>query len=115
MRPLAGRTFVAEEERFGGPAVAVIGEDLWTRRFGRAASAIGSRLVGRGTAYTIVGVMPRTFSTGPIDVWVPAQFAPGLLAAREARFLVGVGRLRPGVTIEDARADLARVQRTLGE
>jgi putative ABC transport system permease protein len=115
MRPLAGRTFVAEEERFGGPAVAVIGEHLWTRRFARAPSAIGNRLIARGTAYTIVGVMPRTFSTGPIDVWLPAQFAPGLLVVREARFLIGVGRLRPGTTIEEARADLARVQRTLGE
>src|SRR5262249_57559133 len=49
------------------------------------------------------------------DVWLPAQLAPGLMAVREARFLTGVGRLRPGVTLDEARADLARVQRRLGE
>src|SRR5215471_9616089 len=115
MAPLAGRTLLPDEERFGGPAAAVIGEDLWTRRFGRGPATVGRRLIVGGTGYTIVGVMPRAFSCVPIDVWLPAQFAPGLLRVREARFLSGVGRLRPGVTAGDARADLARVQRALGE
>jgi putative ABC transport system permease protein len=115
MAPLAGRTFVPDEERFGGAAAAVIAEDFWTRRFGRRAAAIGSRLIVGGTGYTIVGVMPRAFSTAAIDVWLPAQFAPMMMGIREARFLSGVGRVRPGVTLEEAAADLARVQRTLGE
>jgi predicted permease len=110
--PLAGRTFSADEERFGGPAVAVISEALWERRFRRAAAAIGGRLLARGVAYTIVGVMPREVA-GSTDVWLPAQFAPGMLEAREARFLIGIGRLRPGVTIDEGRADLARVQSRL--
>jgi predicted permease len=115
MAPLAGRTFVPDEERFGGTTAAVIGESFWTRRFGRSQAAIGRRLIVGGTGYTIVGVMPRTFSTAATDVWLPAQLSPGLMRVREARFLSGIARLRPGVSLEEARADLARVQRTLGE
>ena len=125
MAPLAGRTFVDDEERFGGATAAVISEPFWTRRFGRSRNAIGGRLVIGGRGYTIVGVMPRAFTSGlertalrtavSIDVWIPAQVAPQLLTIREARFLAGVGRMRPGVTLEQARSDLARVQQQLGE
>jgi len=115
MPPLAGRTFVADEERYGGATAAVIGEDFWARRFGRSADAVGRRLIVGGTGYTIVGVMPRTFSTTAIAVWLPAQFAPGLMTVREARFMNGVGRLQAGVTIADAQADLARAQQRLAE
>ena len=114
MTPLAGRTFTEEEERYGGPLAVVIGEALWTRRFGRSAAAVGSRLLIAGNRYTIVGVMPRTFTPAPTDVWVPAQLGDGMLRVREARFVSGVGRMRPGVRLEDARADLVRVQHQLG-
>ena len=57
MTALRGRTFTASEEAFGGPTVAVISEDFWTRRFQRRDDAIGSRLVVSGVGYTIVGVM----------------------------------------------------------
>jgi putative ABC transport system permease protein len=125
MAPLAGRTLVEEEERFGGATAAVISEPFWTRRFGRSPGAIGQRLMIGGKGYTIVGVMPRAFTSGlertalrtaiSIDIWIPAQLSPQLLAIREARFLGGVGRMRRGVTLEQARSDLARVQRQLGE
>jgi putative ABC transport system permease protein len=125
MAPIAGRPFVDEEERFGGATAVVISEPFWTRRFGRNPNAIGQRLILRGREYTIVGVMPRAFTSGlertalrtaiSIDVWIPAQLAPQLLSIREARFLGGVGRMRPGVTLEQAQSDLARVQQQLGE
>jgi len=115
MRPLAGRTFVPEEERYGGTTAAVISEGFWTRRFARSPGAIGARLIVGGTGYTIVGVMPRTFSATAIDVWVPAQLAPALTRLRQERFLVGVGRMKTGITIAEARDDLSRVQAALGE
>jgi predicted permease len=69
--------------------------------------------------------MPSAFTSGlsgtalrganAIDVWIPAQLAPQLLQARQARFIGGIGRMRSGVTIEQARSDLSRVQRQLGE
>src|SRR4051812_46707919 len=90
MAPLAGRTFTEAEERFGGGAVIVISEGYWTRRFARSNSAIGARLMIGGVGHTIVGVMPRAFASSTIDVWLPTQFSPGLLQAREARFLGGI-------------------------
>jgi hypothetical protein len=64
MVPLAGRTFGGDEERFGGATAAVISEPFWTRRFGRSPGAIDQRLVIGGRGYTIVGVMPRAFTSG---------------------------------------------------
>jgi predicted permease len=110
--PIAGRTFTPAEEQFGGPAAAVVSEGFWTRRFARASSAIGYSLTFGGRAYVIVGVMPATFAAST-DVWLPAQFAPGMLQIRDARFLTGVGRMKPGVTLAAAHDDLDRVQREL--
>jgi putative ABC transport system permease protein len=115
MTPLVGRTFAADEERFGGPRTAVISESLWTERYGRSSAAVGRLLIIGGVSYAIVGVMPSTFTSAAIDVWLPAQTPPGLLRVREARFMSGVGRLKPGVTIAQATADLGRVQQALGE
>lgn len=115
MSALAGRTFTPDEEVSGGPLAAVISEGLWTRRYNRDPSAVGKRLVLGGLGYSIVGVMPRAFTSAAVDVWLPAQTPPGVLAVRAARFLSGVGRMKPGVTIEQARADLKRVQEALGK
>ena len=115
MAPLVGRTFVPDEERFGGATAVVISEGFWTRRFARSQSALGARLTIGGTGYTIVGVMPRAFTPASTDLWIPAQLKPFVLQMRDARFVSGVGRIKPGFTIEDARSDLARVQGVLGE
>jgi putative ABC transport system permease protein len=115
MAPLIGRTFLKEEEVDGGPAVAVISYGLWTRRYGQAPGVLGQRLVLGGKGYTIVGVMPKEFTAAGVDLWVPAQTAPFLMRIREARFYSGVGRMKPGVTIQQAQADLSRVQQQLGE
>jgi putative ABC transport system permease protein len=113
--PLVGRWFTAEEDEENGPASVIISERLWTRRFGRNPSAIGRALTIGGRSYTIVGVMPTTFSATAIDVWLPAQLSPFLMKYREARFFTGVGRLRPGVTIEAAKNDLVSVQAALAK
>jgi putative ABC transport system permease protein len=115
MRPLLGRTFVASEEKFGGPQAAVLSEGLWTRRYHRDPRVIGAHLLLTGAAYTIVGVMPKEFAMPTIDVWMPAQIPPGVMHIRQARFFAGVGRMRRGVNIRQARADLSRVCRRLGE
>lgn len=111
--PVAGRTFVEEEERFGGPGAAVISDAFWTRRFGRALSAVGHALVIGGVPFTIVGVMPSSFAPVATDVWLPAQTPPGLMKVRDARFLAGIGRMKPGLTVSAAMAELAAVQETL--
>jgi len=115
MRALAGRTFVPEEEADGGPLAAVISYGLWERRYGLDPQITSRRMLIEGQPYSIVGVMPQTFASGSVDVWLPAQVKPFLLRMREARFYSGVGRMKPGVTIEQAQADLASVENALGE
>jgi len=114
-KSLYGRTFTPDEDLAGGPASAVIGYALWTRRYRQSPGAIGRRLIVQGTGYTVVGVMPKEFQTANIDVWIPAQTPPFLMRIREARFYSGVGRMKPGVSIAQAHDDLARAQRQLGE
>lgn len=108
--PQMGRTFTAEEEVQGGRLAAVVSYGLWSRGW-----TVGKRLVIGGQGFTIVGVMPRNFTSAAIDVWLPAQTPAFLLQAREARFFSGVGRMKPGVTVMQAQRDLERVQAALGE
>lgn len=110
---LVGRTLTPDEERFGGPGAAVISEGLWERRYGRQVNAIGSHLTIAGREFAIVGVMPATFFARSIDVYLPAQLPPRTATFREARFVGGIGRMKAGVTMAQASADLDRVQRAL--
>lgn len=112
--PILGRTFSDDEERFGGPRAVVISDALWSRRYQRSASVLSQHLTLAGQPVPIVGVMSKTFASAAVDMWLPAQFAPGLMQARAARFLSGIGRMKPGVSIDQARADLIGVQQRLG-
>lgn len=111
--PIAGRTFTDAEEPADGPGAVVISETLWTRRFNRDPSAIGRALVIGGQSFQIVGVMPRSFTSAATDVWLPAQFGPGLMRAREARFLGGIARARAGIDLSVATRELVSVQSAL--
>jgi putative ABC transport system permease protein len=115
--PELGRVLSPEEERFGGPLSILISDGLWRRRFGEDQTAIGHSLILEGKSYMIVGVMPPSFQYPTIstELWVPQQARPGLLKIREARFFNCVARLKPGVTMKQAQADLAAVQTRLGE
>ena len=110
MPPRAGRFFLPEEELPEGPGAAVISDGFWLRRFNRAPSAVGHRLTIGGKPYTIVAVMPPTFSAAATDVWLPAQVSMSLMRVRDARFMTGIGRLKPGVTIDAGARDLTGVQ-----
>jgi putative ABC transport system permease protein len=111
-----GRTFQENEERFGGPAVAVISDALWRQRFGADPAVLGRTLALPGGRFAIVGVMPPGFQHpfGGVEIWIPDRTSPEMLKLREARFYQAVGRLKPGITVEQAEAELAAVQRRLG-
>jgi putative ABC transport system permease protein len=117
-RPLMGRTFVSEEERFGGPKAIVISESLWRRRFGDNGELEHSLLL-EGQSFVVVGVMPRTFQfpASTVDAWIATQADPELLEDRTAaaRFYECIGRLKPGVDLTHAQADLDRVQSRLAQ
>ena len=104
-----GRTLLPDDERGAGRRVVVVSDGLWKRRFGGNPSVIGSTIILNGDSYTIVGVLPRTFVTPIREADLVAPFPTDSDPRRQARdsgFLRGVGRLRPGVTIPQATADL---------
>jgi len=112
---LLGRTFQSTEEVDGGPHAAVISYGLWTRCYGQDPSVLAKSLTIGGDRFSIVGVMPKSFTSGKTDVWIPAQSSAFLMRQRDARFLSGVARMKSGITIAQAQSDLAAVQHSLGE
>ena len=112
-----GRTFTADEDRVpDANAVVVISDAMWKTRFGGEPSIIGRRLTLNDVPFTVVGVMPRGFRgiSFDTDVWFPSMMVhanggPTNLADRGNRWLGAVGRLRTGVSIEQAQADADRV------
>ena len=110
-RPLLGRTLLPDDGRPGHDDVAVISEALWRRRFAASPTVVGAPLTLDGRPYTIVGVMPREFAhpSGRTDVWTPLVLGADLLNNRDLHPLRVIGRLRDGVTLERARAELAGV------
>ncbi|MDQ6886258.1 MAG: ABC transporter permease [Gemmatimonadota bacterium] len=121
VQPAIGRTFLPEEDDTpGSHPVAIIGERLWRRRFAGAPTIVGSQIRVNGSALTVVGIMPDSFSglTGVAELWVPEMMAPVLSYAdhltTNQNFISVVGRLRPGVDIARARAAMdvigARIQ-----
>jgi putative ABC transport system permease protein len=108
--PARGRNFTAEEDKPGGAKVAVISDGLWRRRFG-GAEVVGRDIMLNGEKYTVVGVMPRgfQFESPSVGVWVPIAFTPELLANHGRHYLEVVARLKPGVTVEQADADIKNI------
>jgi predicted permease len=120
VNPILGRTFTKSEEQPGAGPVVLISEGLWRRKFGAAADVLGRSVTLDGKDFTIVGVIPAGFrlltpSFHEQDVYAPiGQWTNPLLMKRSAGLgLHGIGRLKPGVTIAQARADMADVTKNL--
>src|SRR5215510_14312557 len=110
MAPALGRFFTAEEDAPGKERVALIGDGLWRRRFGANPQIVGRNVQLNGEPYTIIGVMPPDFNFPHPNIQVWASLA--LDSSKYERghgFLQGLARLKPGVTVEQARADLRNV------
>jgi putative ABC transport system permease protein len=107
-----GRTFASGEDQPGAPHVAVLSHDFWKGYFGGDPRVIGRELRLDGEPYTVIGV-GREGLTFPnrSEVWTPLSFSPDELIpmARGSRYLVVMGRLRPGVTISAAQTELNRI------
>jgi putative ABC transport system permease protein len=114
--PMLGRSFTADEDvESGAHPEVIVGYDLWQRRFGSDSALIGRTIGVNGVALTVVGIAPRGFAglSGRAQLWIPATMAPrvsyiGYLVTNQ-NFISVVGRLRDGVTLEHARAELALV------
>ena len=117
IKPALGRTFSPGEDERGREPVVVISAGLWQRKLSSATDAVGKALTLNDKPYTIVGVLPASFSFGTADVYVPiGQWNNPSLENRGAALgLHGIGRLKPGVTFEQAQADMDRVSLNLAE
>ncbi len=129
VQPVLGRNFTEEEDRNGGPKVALISHGLWQKGFGGASDIIGKQIQVNSATTTIVGVMPPNFAFPPgsndqVELLVPFQFDPANPGNRAGHFLSVIGRLKPGVTTEQAMSEMtslmagwkseARAQHLLG-
>ena len=112
LEPSLGRLFTATEDRPGGPPVVLLGHGLWQRRFGGDRAVLGRAVDLGDRAYTVVGVLPPGFDMPyQAELWVPMQTAFETLPL-DQRALIGselMARLRPGVTHDEARAELKRL------
>jgi putative ABC transport system permease protein len=104
--PALGRDFRAEEDAAGGPGAVILGYNLWQTRYGGAPDIAGRTLRIEGRPHTVAGVLPRGIRFPPdTELYTPLAIDPAQ-APRGRRFLTGVGRLKPGVAIEQARAEM---------
>jgi predicted permease len=112
VRPRLGRWFSEDEDRPGGPKVAVISSSLWTQQLGSDPSVVGRTLMLSGEPYEVIGVMPASFAHRRADVFVPLQrkLDP---ETRGSHFLTTYARLKPGVTVERAAAEMRALGQTL--
>jgi predicted permease len=117
VNPVLGRTFRPEDDVIGAAPVVVLGGGFWNRAFGASPDVAGKSLILNGTSYTIVGVIPSSFSFygqdrdvyTPIGQWNDPSF-------RDRRISVSarvIGRLKPGVTLQQAKADMDLVSHDL--
>ena len=117
IQPTLGRNFTAEDDRQGADPVTIISERLWIRKFNSASDLVGKSITLDDRSYTVIGITRGTSRESTTDVFVPlgAWNVPMLKNRSSALGLHGVGRLKPGVTVEQANADLNRVMSTLAE
>ncbi len=112
VRPALGREVMPADLQSGGGNVVLITDRLWRRRFGGRPDVIGKRLRFQSTSATVIGVMPASFlfPDPDVDLWWPM---PGVWPERNATWLFVVGRLKEGVSVAQAQADLSTVQARL--
>ncbi|MGA2119603.1 MAG: ABC transporter permease [Bryobacteraceae bacterium] len=122
VNPIAGRQLRPEEDRMGAPPVALISGGFWQRKFGSSPDALGKTLRLDGVGYTVVGVIPAEFryQSGNFensDVYVPiGQWSDRTFRDRRTSMgMDAVGRLKPGVTLQQAQADMDAVAQALAE
>ncbi|HEY2824691.1 MAG TPA: ABC transporter permease, partial [Gemmatimonadales bacterium] len=115
-QPAMGRALTEEENDPNGPRAIVIGAGVWRRRYGADPNILGKTLRANGTDMTIVGVMPANFMyPQQEEVWMPLRMDPVKLGRNNGNFLQVVGRLRRGVSQDQAMLEFAGIARQLAQ
>jgi putative ABC transport system permease protein len=122
--PMLGRTFLPDDDGDGKMPVAVLSYALWQRRFGGQPNIIGQEITLNGEKFSIIGVMPASFQfhikhrsgTGrPAELWSILPMPSGAIAGERGRFLSVVARLKDGVSVEQAAAELRTIEARLSD
>lgn len=111
-KPILGRTFTPADDQSGATHVAILSQGLWQGRFAGDPKIIGRNITIAGEAYTVVGVMPGAFQfplMGIANIWTPLALTDKERAARDSSWFSAFGRLKPGVTPEQAEAESAAI------
>jgi putative ABC transport system permease protein len=122
VNPARGRWFTAEDDRDGATATVILSDDLWRSRFGSDDAVLGKTIRLNAKPYTVVGIMPPSFTFPPEGVrnvasaecWVPARFSPMELAAPSFNWVV-MGRLKPGVSFGQTQQDASAIAQVILE
>ena len=116
---MLGRTFTPDDAQPGGGNVTILSYGFWQRQFGGARDVIGKTIMLEGAKVTVIGVMPPDFkwfikensrSGSPAELWIPTKLAP-----RRGRYLSAVGRLKQGVTFQEAQAEMETIASRLAQ
>jgi putative ABC transport system permease protein len=112
--PLLGRMWVKGEDKEGANREVVLSYGLWSSQFVADRALIGRQIQLNSQAYTVVGVMPRTFDFPPgTELWVPMDMSQKALGGRGLHQYLALGRMKPGVALHQAQADLSLVAKRL--
>ncbi|MBM3791316.1 MAG: ABC transporter permease, partial [Acidobacteria bacterium] len=124
VEPALGRLFQPEEDLPGRPASVVLTHGMWARRFGSDPDAIGKSLTLNGLVFSVVGVLPRSFSLPrevfptlygiePMEVFLPLPLTPAAPRTRDREDFNILGKLRPGIALEEAQAEMDAITAAL--
>ena len=119
VKPIVGRTFVPQEDQ-PGTKVVLLNESLWKRRFGGDPAVVGRAVNLNGEPYTVVGVLPQTVRLPTSgnwrdQVWVPLAFPSEEAASRGAHYLEVIARMKPGMTLPKAQAEMDTIAARLAQ
>jgi predicted permease len=113
VRPILGRDFSVDEDRPGGPPVAMISDREWITRFGRAQDVLGKTLTMNGVSYVIVGVLPPFRLSIDVDVFIPLGQGEPYFNDRRFPGVLCIARLKHGVSIAQAQAEMTAIQQNI--
>ena len=109
VQPMLGRLFLPEEDQPGGNPVVILGHGLWQRRFGADRNILDQTVIVQGQKRTVVGVMPPDFKFPNVgEMWVPLALSSAR-ESRDAHNLIALARLKEGVSVEQARAEMQTI------
>jgi putative ABC transport system permease protein len=117
VKPAQGRAFLDEEDQPGRNNVVILSQGLWNRRFGGDTNIVGQAITLNATSYTVIGVMPSGFSIPDrdTDLWTPVAFSAQQAQQHGAHYISVLGRLKPGVTVDQAQTEMSGIAERIAE